>query len=124
MPFQKGQPRPSKAGRKKGVPNKATADIKALAVKHAPAAIKELVRLMTKAESEATRVAAAKELLDRGLGKAAQPIEGDLTVNVVSKQLAEVFSRTDGKRLGQAVRSTNGVAREPGVATRPLVQGH
>jgi hypothetical protein len=33
-------------------------------------------RLATKAESEAARVAAIKELLDRGYGRAVQPIEG------------------------------------------------
>lgn len=63
-------------GRQKGTPNKATADIKALAQKHAPAAMQELARLATKAESEAARVAAIKELFDRGFGKAKQPLTG------------------------------------------------
>lgn len=64
-------------GRTAGTPNKATAEIKALAQKHAPAAVKELARLAEKAESEAARVAAIKELLDRGYGKAAQPHTGE-----------------------------------------------
>lgn len=64
-------------GRQAGTPNKATAEVKALAQKHAPAALKELARLATKAESEAARVAAIKELLDRGYGKAAQPHTGE-----------------------------------------------
>lgn len=63
-------------GRQKGTPNKATADIKALAQKHAPEAMRELARLATSAESEAARVAAIKELFDRGFGKARQPITG------------------------------------------------
>lgn len=113
MPFQKGHPRPAGAGRKRGQPNKATADIKKLAQEHGPDAIKTLVRMMTKAKTEATRVAAAKELLDRAYGKAAQPIEGDLTVNVISEQLASVFSRTDGNRLGKAIRKTGGAAGGP-----------
>jgi hypothetical protein len=64
-------------GRVKGTLNKATADIKALAMEHAPAAMQELARLATKAESEAARVAAIKELFDRGFGKAKQSIGGD-----------------------------------------------
>lgn len=62
-------------GRTKGTPNKATADIKALAMKHAPAAMEELARLATKAESEAARVAAIKELFDRGFGRPAQAVK-------------------------------------------------
>jgi hypothetical protein len=64
-------------GRVKGVPNKATADIKALARKHTPAAMTELARLATKAESEQARVAAIKELFDRGYGKAKQLLGTD-----------------------------------------------
>lgn len=65
-----------RGGRKRGVPNKATSDVKALAGQYSPAAIAELGRLSTKAESEAARVAAIKELLDRAYGKAAQPVVG------------------------------------------------
>lgn len=63
-------------GRVAGTPNKATAEIKAIAQKHGPAAIKEAVRIMTKSESDQARMAAIKELLDRGYGKAAQPVGG------------------------------------------------
>jgi hypothetical protein len=64
-------------GRPKGSLNKATADIKALARVHAPVAMKELARLAVSSESDAARVAAIKELFDRGFGKATQPIAGD-----------------------------------------------
>lgn len=63
-------------GRAKGVPNKATADIKALAQVHALTAITELARLATAAESEQARVSAIKELLDRGFGKSKQALVG------------------------------------------------
>lgn len=63
-------------GRAKGTPNKATADIKALAQVHAATAMTELARLAVNAESEAARVAAIKELFDRGFGKAKQPLTG------------------------------------------------
>lgn len=76
-------------GRTKGTPNKATADIKALAMKHAPAAMAELARLAVNAESEAARVAAIKELLDRGFGKAKQSmdIEADITERITRIEL-------------------------------------
>ena len=48
------------------------AGLRELARQHAPAVIKELARLATKAESEVVRVAAIRELLDRGYGKAGQ----------------------------------------------------
>lgn len=64
-------------GRPKGVPNKATAEIKALAQEYGPEAIQTLVKIMKNAKAPiAGRVAATKELLDRGYGKSVQPIEG------------------------------------------------
>jgi hypothetical protein len=51
---------------------KVLAGLRELARQHAPAVIKELARLATKAESEVVRVAAIRELLDRGYGKAGQ----------------------------------------------------
>lgn len=64
-------------GRKAGTPNKATADVKALAGQYGAAAIERLAVLMAKAESEAAQVAACKEILDRAYGKSAQPLTGD-----------------------------------------------
>lgn len=64
-------------GRKKGVGNKSTADVKAIAQCYAPAAIAELARLSTKAESETARVSAIDKLLDRAYGRPAQVIAGD-----------------------------------------------
>ena len=70
------------AGRPKGSLNKATADIKALAMQHAPEVMQELARLATQAESEAARVAAIKELLDRGFGKAKQSLDADVSASI------------------------------------------
>lgn len=61
-------------GRKKGVPNKATADVKALAQKHGPEAIAEAVRIMKESESDPARMAAINCILDRAYGKATQYI--------------------------------------------------
>ncbi len=57
-------------GRRRGTPNKATAEVRALALTHAPAAVAELARLAVNAESEAARVSAIGMLLDRAHGKA------------------------------------------------------
>ena len=62
------------AGRKKGVPNKITADIRALAHNYGPDAIRRLAHLMQHAESEQAQVSAARELLDRAYGRPAQAI--------------------------------------------------
>jgi hypothetical protein len=54
------------------------AQINALARRHTRAAIKVLAAIMNQADGPATaRVSAAQALLDRGWGKAAQPIAGD-----------------------------------------------
>lgn len=66
------------AGRKKGVPNKATADVKAMARLYVPDALKELARLSLEAESEQARVSAIKEIMDRAYGKATTMIGGDV----------------------------------------------
>ncbi|MFY4709953.1 hypothetical protein [Burkholderia glumae] len=70
----RGGKRPG-AGRPAGVPNKITADIKALAQEHGPAAILELATILKSSENDQARIAAAKELLDRGYGKATQHAE-------------------------------------------------
>jgi hypothetical protein len=70
-----------RGGRQKGTPNKATVEIKELARAYGPTAIAELARLagltnQPGSENEGTRVSAIKELIDRGYGKATQPISG------------------------------------------------
>jgi uncharacterized membrane-anchored protein len=79
-----------------------TRELKEVARQEAPILIKELIRLATKAESEAVRVAAIKEMFDRGFGKAAQPVEGSLTYGI-SEQLAELFRYNEGNTLGAEI---------------------
>jgi hypothetical protein len=58
--------------------SRVAAEIKALARKHSKAAIKVLAAIMNQADGPATaRVSAAQALLDRGWGKAAQPVAGE-----------------------------------------------
>lgn len=69
MKFRKGR-----SGNPGGRP-KVVAEVQELARQHAPAAIAELGRLAMKARNETTRVAAIRELLDRGYGKSRLGIE-------------------------------------------------
>jgi hypothetical protein len=64
-------------GRPPGSPNKITAEIRAVAQRHAPDAFAELARLSKHADSEQVRIAAIKEILDRAYGKSPQPLSGD-----------------------------------------------
>lgn len=82
-------------GRPKGALNKATAEVKEAAREHAPAALKELARLMKKAQSEAARVAAAKEILDRAYGKAPQAHTGEGGEGAVKLQIVSGVPRAD-----------------------------
>lgn len=60
-----------------GTPNKATADLRAIAQQYTMQAIDALVSIMQHGEAEAARIGAARELLDRGHGKAPQAVVGD-----------------------------------------------
>jgi hypothetical protein len=65
------------SGRKPGVPNKSTAELKALAQAYGPAAIELLAKVMKTGSNETVRIAAARELLDRGYGRPVQQVAGD-----------------------------------------------
>lgn len=72
---KKGGARPG-AGRKKGVPNKATAEVKEIAREYTQSALQTLASIMQGEEQPASaRVAAANALLDRAYGKPSQAVE-------------------------------------------------
>jgi len=82
MPAGRPKGLPKSGGRQKGTPNHATSEIKELARQHGQAALATIVQLMHSAENDQTRLAAAKELIDRGYGKAAQAVEVEGTLDV------------------------------------------
>jgi hypothetical protein len=57
-------------GRQKGSVNKATAEVRDLALEYGPAAVAELARLSTAAESETARIQACNGIIERAYGKA------------------------------------------------------
>lgn len=62
-------------GRPRGVTNKATREIKSIAQAYGPEAIERLWALATTSDSDAAKVSAIKEILDRGYGKPHQTAE-------------------------------------------------
>src|SRR4051812_31525328 len=94
------KPGERRGGRKAGVPNRATVEVRTLAREYGPAAIKELARLCSEAQSEQARISACNSLLERAYGRsqASQPIEIDLpdmsTVAGLTKSLATILNAT------------------------------
>ena len=75
---------------------KVVGEIQELARQRAPEAIVELARLSTKAKSETARIAAIRELLDRGYGKARQSMEiqtAQQGLNIVQELLDDIDAR-------------------------------
>ncbi len=74
----RGGARPG-AGRKAGIPNKSNQDVKALIQSHVDMVeiVRGLARIAVEGDSDAARVAASRELLDRAYGKATQHVAGE-----------------------------------------------
>lgn len=96
------RPGERRGGRQPGTPNKATASIRALAQEHTGEAIEKLVYLMRHAESEAARIAAIKELLDRAHGRPTQPISGEEGGPVAITGIRVEFVSPGGETMEEA----------------------
>ena len=70
MPGGGSEPGERRGGRGKGTPNRATAEVRDLALEYGPAAVAELARLSTAAESETARIQACNGIIERAYGKA------------------------------------------------------
>ncbi|QOZ25902.1 DUF5681 domain-containing protein [Bradyrhizobium sp. CCBAU 51753] len=93
MKFQPGQ-----SGNPGGRP-KVVAEVQNLARQHAPAVVAELARLALKAKSETARIAAIRELLDRGYGKPrlGLDIEPLPSMDPIKMLLAEIADQSRGR---------------------------
>ena len=69
-------------GRKKGTPNKATAEIRAAAGKHSAKALKKIVELV-KDDNPSVALAACNAILDRAHGRPAQTMPDSGEENVL-----------------------------------------
>ena len=101
-PFTKGR-----SGNPGGRP-RVVRELRELARQCAPDAIKELGRLSTKARSETARIAAIKELLDRGYGKPTQYVGGADDGAPIETHLRISFVKPDGSEpddLDEATKS-------------------
>jgi phage gp46-like protein len=74
-------------GRVAGTPNKATADVKAAAQQYTSEAVEALAAIMRDSDSDAAKVAAIREILDRGHGKPKQSMEVDANVQAAITEI-------------------------------------
>lgn len=98
------------AGRPKGSTNKMTAELKALAQQHTAKALEVIVELAVNGEAETTRLAAAKEILDRGYGRTPQAVAAEITTNTVDPRPAvdnAAVWADIGRKFGIASKVTN-----------------
>lgn len=65
------------AGRPPGSPNKVKQSLRELAREYTDDALQTLLTAMRTGDTTSARVSAAKEILDRGYGKASQVLAGD-----------------------------------------------
>jgi hypothetical protein len=112
---QRGGSKPGerRGGRAKGVPNKATADVRAAAQRYTVEAIEMLASIMRNGESEAARVAAADKILDRAHGRPSQAVDltGNLNANI-TRTIEEMRERVRAMRYPQ-LATDNGEAVSP-----------
>ena len=67
-----------------------------LAQKYGPDAIETLARLMVEADTDAAKISAAKELLDRAYGKSTQPLSNDEAGEFVVRMIERRIVRPEG----------------------------
>jgi hypothetical protein len=94
--------------------SKAAAEIKALARRHSRAAIKVLAAIMNQDDGPATaRVSAAQALLDRGWGKAAQPLASEAEGVGVLARIERVIVDAQANDGGQTNSSGEDAGAHP-----------
>jgi len=92
------------AGRRKGTANRVTRQIREAAQEHGEAALKKLVSLMNKGDTDSVKLGAAKEILDRAYGKSV--INADINVT------REIVDVTDAELAAIAAASSAGASKQ------------
>jgi hypothetical protein len=85
-PSGKGGFKPGRSGNPGGRPRKAIGDLSAEARKYAGLALETIVKICAEAKMDRDRLAAARELLDRGFGRAVQAVD----LIMMGKKLTEL----------------------------------
>ncbi len=93
-------------GRRKGTPNKVTAELRGAAQQYTMQALKVLAHVAQHGESESARVSAACALLDRGHGRPTQAVHVG-----ADSSIAALMARIDGRTRG-IERVDHGTGRE------------
>lgn len=93
------------------MPNKASRQLRALALKYTKAAMAEIGRLSVEAESEEVRVKAAAILFERAAGKVPQPIVGDDDSDPIS--VKNVHELSDEQLAAIAISGGAGASDPP-----------
>lgn len=88
-------PEKNRGGRPKGAVNKATRDVRELAQQYTAEALTTLAAIMREGNNEQARIAAAKELLDRGHGKSTQPIDATVVTETYEARLARLMAQAE-----------------------------
>src|SRR5262249_46240340 len=78
-------------GRAKGTRNKVNVELAEAAREYTAPALDQLWRIATQSRSDGARVAAIKEILDRGHGKAVQPLAHSGDVRVTHEQALKLI---------------------------------
>ncbi len=109
------KPGERRGGRKKGTPNKATAEIKALCREYAPEAVEKLKQLMKSSDGKVS-LGAIREILDRGYGKSSLTVGVDVKDQPVRRltdeQLIALIITIQGE-LGEGRGSGAGTIEAP-----------
>ena len=82
---------------------KVLGEVQELARQHAPSAIAELARLAVKAKSETARIAAIRDLLDRGYGRPRQAVEVSAPAGDPLQELFDEIDALNRKRTYKQV---------------------
>jgi hypothetical protein len=91
---------PKWGGRKKGTPNKSTADIRQAALEMAPKMLKVLRDLALKSENDAVRKDAAFIVLQYAVGKPKESADINVTYNVeeAARTIIELSARAEARK--------------------------
>src|SRR5262245_53499788 len=100
------------AGRPKGSRNKVNLELGEAAREYTTRALEQLWKIATHSRSDSARVAAIKEILDRGHGKAVQPLAHSGDVRITHEQalklIRERLDILDTQRDPLLIEQSNG----------------